>query len=189
MSRRPAPADLSPHSGVRVGLIVGILMLLLGVVAEVTHLPWVFPSLGASAFILIGLPAAAPASSKFAVCSHLIGITCGALALLVFGLFATPANLTDVSSARVGAIALACFLTTLVMLLLKVPHPPALATTLIVALGLLRTPRDFAVMAMSVVLLVVLARIANYLRGYRLPLWGPPTSQVVTVDIGKALSP
>ena len=174
------------NSNVVVGLTVGALMLLIGLMAEVTHLPWVFPSLGATAAILILLPAAPPASSRSTVCSHLIGIASGALALLLFGLFSTPPNLTDVTSARVGAIGVACALTAFGMLQLKVAHPPALATTLIVALGLIRTPRDFAVMAMSVVLLVALARIANYLRGYRLPLWGTAAAVPVTVEIGRA---
>jgi len=168
------------------GLIVDVLMLVIGLMAAVTHLPWVFPSLGATVFILIAVPAAPPASSRNTVCAHLIGIACGALALVIFGLFSTPPNLADVTAPRVGAIAVACALTALVTLHFNVPHPPSLATTLIVSLGVIRAPRDLAVMAMSVVLLVVIARIANYLRGYRLPLWGAPAALPVSVEIGRA---
>ncbi|HEX2027928.1 MAG TPA: HPP family protein [Nitriliruptorales bacterium] len=44
---------------------------------------------------------------------------------------------------------------------LKVPHPPAGATTLIVSLGILRTPLDLAGLMAAVVLLVVQGFVIN----------------------------
>ena len=185
MSRDLQSTELSPDSAFVAGAIIGVLMLIMGGVAALTHLPWVFPSLGATIFILIGVPSAPPASTKNTVCSHLIGIASGAFALLICGLMSTPPNLLDVPLARVAAITIACTLTAFLMLRLGVPHPPAMATTLIVSLGLIRAPQYLAVMALAVVLLVILARIANYLRGYRLPMWAAAST---TIDPAEMVS-
>ncbi|GAA0654337.1 hypothetical protein GCM10010193_00570 [Kitasatospora atroaurantiaca] len=59
------------------------------------------------------------------------------------------------------------------MPLLGVAHPPAGATTLIVAMGLLRTPGQLAVIMLAVVLLVVQGLLVNRLAGIPYPLWRP----------------
>jgi hypothetical protein len=47
------------------------------------------------------------------------------------------------------------------------PHAPAGATTLIVGLGILKTPGQLAVMVLSVVLVTLLASAANVLARVR----------------------
>lgn len=59
------------------------------------------------------------------------------------------------------------------MILLRVPHAPAGATTLIVGLGLMRTPGQLTVLMLSVVLLVVQAMVINRLAGIDYPWWRP----------------
>ena len=56
----------------------------------------------------------------------------------------------------------------------RVPHPPAGATTLIVSLGILREPEQFAVLMLAVVLLVAQGFAINRLAGIDYPLWSPP---------------
>ena len=163
-----------PRDAVVVGLAAGASVALVGLVAAVSKLPWVFPSLGPTAFILFASPRSAAASTRNTFCGHVVGLLSGALALAMFGLLFQPVDLEDVTLPRVGAVGVALGLTTTLVLLLGVPHPPAAATTLIVALGVLRSPRDFMVMTLAVVALIVLARIVNLARGYRLPLWSPP---------------
>ena len=46
--------------------------------------------------------------------------------------------------ARIAAVALALGLTSGILVLLSLDHPPAAATALLVALGLLRSPEDLA---------------------------------------------
>jgi hypothetical protein len=53
-----------------------------------------------------------------------------------------------------GALSVA--LTTLVLTLIKVPHPPAGATTLIVSLGILTTLPQLLAMAAAIVLITLL---------------------------------
>ena len=60
------------------------------------------------------------------------------------------------------------------MVLLDVSHPPAGATTLIVALGIISRPRELAVIEVAVFLLVAQALVINRLAGLPYPLWGTP---------------
>jgi CBS domain-containing membrane protein len=74
---------------------------------------------------------------------------------------------------RVGAAALSLGLTSGLMVLCRVPHPPAGATTLIVSLGLLPHPWQLAVLLLAVGLITAQALIINRLAGIAYPLWSP----------------
>lgn len=74
---------------------------------------------------------------------------------------------------RVGAVTLALVLTFAAMTWLRVPHAPAGATTMIVALGVLHGVRDYVVMMLAVIALVLLAAGINRLHGDHTPWWGP----------------
>jgi CBS-domain-containing membrane protein len=94
--------------------------------------------------------------------------------LVVFGLtHATPALATGVTGARVGAAALSLGLTSGAMVWARVPHPPAGATTLIVSLGILREPKQLAVLMVAVALLLVQGFVINRLAGIPYPVWSP----------------
>ncbi len=62
---------------------------------------------------------------------------------------------------------------TRLMVWARVPHPPAGATTLIVSLGILRTPVDLAVLTLAVVLLTIQGFVINRLAGIDYPTWSP----------------
>ena len=62
------------------------------------------------------------------------------------------------------------------MVWLKVPHPPAGATTLIVSLGILREPEQLAVLMVAVVLLTVQGFVINRLAGINYPWWRAPST-------------
>jgi CBS domain-containing membrane protein len=57
------------------------------------------------------------------------------------------------------------------MVWLNVPHAPAGATTLIVGLGLMRTPVQLTVLVIAVVLLIVQGIAVNRLAMLPYPLW------------------
>ena len=59
------------------------------------------------------------------------------------------------------------------MVWLGVPHAPAGATTLIVSLGLLRTPEQLAILMLAVVLLILQGFAINRLAGLPYPAWAP----------------
>lgn len=141
-------------------------------VAFVTGEPFVFPSLGPTAFLLFYTPLLPAASPRNTLGGHFIGAAAGYLALVVFGLTdAAPALASGVTGARVGAAALSLGLTSGAMVWARVPHPPAGATTLIVSLGILREPEQLVVLMLAVVLLVGQGLAINRLAGIPYPLW------------------
>lgn len=146
----------------------------MALVALVTGEPFVFPSLGPTAFLLFYTPLLPAASPRNTLGGHLIGAAAGYLALVVFGLTDdAPALATSVTGARVGAAALSLGLTSGAMVWARVPHPPAGATTLIISLGILREPEQLAVLMVAVALLVVQGLVINRLAGIPYPLWRP----------------
>lgn len=147
---------------------------LMSLVALLTQQPFLFPSLGPTAFLLFYTPTAPAASPRNTVCGHLIGAVAGFGSLALFGLLdAGPALAVGVSWSRVGAAALSLGLTAGAMVWLRVPHPPAGATTLIVSLGLLTTLPELGVLMLGVVLLVLQGIVINRLAGIDYPLWAP----------------
>ncbi|MDZ7676119.1 MAG: HPP family protein [Acidimicrobiales bacterium] len=143
-------------------------------VAFATGEPFVFPSLGPTAFLLFYTPMLPASSPRNTVFGHLIGAGAGYLALVVFGLTdAAPALASEVTGGRVGAAALSLGLTSGAMVWARVPHPPAGATTLIVSLGILREPEQLAVLMLAVLLLVAQGLVINRLAGIDYPLWQP----------------
>jgi len=180
--RMRLPALVKRHDST---FILGLFALVNGViaigimafVAEVTGQPFIFPSLGPTAFLLFYTPMVAAASPRNTVCGHAIGAAAGYLALVVFGLTdAAPALATSVTGARVGAAALSLGLTSGIMVWARVPHPPAGATTLIVSLGILREPKQLVVLMVAVALLTVQGFIINHMAGIPYPAWAPEKS-------------
>jgi CBS-domain-containing membrane protein len=116
-------------------------------------------------------PSAAPRNTIY---GHAIGALAGYLSLVLFGLTdAGPALASGVSMARVGAAALSLGLTSGLMVWLRVPHPPAGATTLIISLGILTSPSQLAVLMLAVVLLTVQGFVINRVAGIDYPAWRP----------------
>jgi CBS domain-containing membrane protein len=147
---------------------------LMALAALVTRAPFIFPSLGPTAFLLFYTPTAPAASPRNTLCGHLIGALAGWLSLVIFGLTAAPPALTGgVDLARAGAAALSLGLTAGIMVLLKVPHPPAGATTLIVSLGIMPHLWQIGVLMLAVAVLTVQGVVINRLAGIDYPLWAP----------------
>ena len=151
---------------------------LMAAVALITGAPFIFPSLGPTAFLLFYTPTAPPASPRNTIVGHLIGASAGWLSLVIFGLtLAPPALSAGVDWPRVGAAALSLAATSGLMVLLRVPHPPAGATTLIVSLGLMPHLWQLGVLMVAVVLLTGQAFVINRLAGINYPLWAPRANE------------
>jgi CBS-domain-containing membrane protein len=147
---------------------------IMAAVAVITGSPFVFPSLGPTAFLFFYTPTAPAASPHNAIIGHTIGVVAGYFSLVVTGLtMAGPALAVGVTWPRVIAAALSLGLTSGLMVLLKSPHPPAGATTLIVSLGILTQPKQLAVLLLAVVMLTVQAFVINRLAGIDYPVWSP----------------
>lgn len=124
-------------------LHTGLLIAATGVFAWATGLPALFPSLGPSAFVLAMFPESEASNARRVIGSHALGVIAGLATyhLLANGIVVTsqiaPFSLVGlrVTASSVGAI----LLTVMGMLHFDVRHPPACATTLIIALGVLPT--------------------------------------------------
>jgi len=150
---------------------------LLAGLAVVSHTPFVFPSVGPTAFLLYFMPTAPTASPRNTLCGHALGIICGYSALCLVGLeYAPSAILEEIHWPRVLAAALSLAATGALMILFRVVHPPAGATTLIVSLGFITTPAYLAVIEMAVALVVLQAFVINRLAGIDYPLWSKPSN-------------
>ncbi|KYH26462.1 HPP family protein [Halalkalicoccus paucihalophilus] len=139
-------------------LYAGFLFTVLGLVAWASGQPFVFPSLGPSAFILAFDRRGERTRTYRIVGSHLIG---GVVGLVAYTLLANGVAITTTPAAfspdglRLAASGVcSIILTSWGMIATDTNHAPACATTLIVSLGLLSTPLQVAIIVVSVVVLV-----------------------------------
>ncbi|MFC4986233.1 HPP family protein [Saliphagus infecundisoli] len=155
-----------------------VLVMVAALAAWLSGLPTLFPSLGPSAFVLAMFPRSEASNAQRVIGGHAIGVAAGLLAYWLSGangsmiITAEPGSIAGLRLAGSGVIAIA--LTVGGMLTTDLRHPPACATTLIVALGLLSTPLEGALILAAVVVMVA---------AHRLLLWteriggvGPGTS-------------
>lgn len=143
--------------------------------AWLTKEPLIFPSLGPTAFLAFADPPTRAGSPRNIILGHGIALVIGFVCLVVFGLRDVgPALAVGVSTTRVLAAATSVGTTGLLLHVLRAPHAPAGATTLIVSLGLLRTPRQLAAMAVAVLVMTVVTLLVHRLLRVDSPWWGEP---------------
>lgn len=144
----------------------------LAVLALVSRNPFVFPSLGPTAYLLFFTPLGRTSSPRNTVFGHAIGLMCGYAAFAATGAGGPPfGESPGIFWPRVLAAALSLSATGAFMVLLDVGHPPAGATTLIVSLGIISRPSELAIIEVAVFLLVAQAFAINRLAGLPYPLW------------------
>ena len=144
----------------------------LALLALVSRNPFVFPSLGPTAYLLFFSPLAKASSPRNTIFGHAVGLICGYAAFLVTGAGALPFGAhSGVFWPRILAAALSLSATGALMVLLEVSHPPAGATTLIVSLGIISKPSELVIIEVAVFLLVAQALVINRLAGVPYPLW------------------
>jgi CBS-domain-containing membrane protein len=143
---------------VRRAIYAGGLLLVLGATAWVAGLPFLFPSLGPTAYLLAVTPGAPESAPRRVLGGHAIGVLAGLLAYhaLAAGLVATtPPSPLSTAGLRLAASAVVSVgLTTGGMLATDLRHAPACATTLIVSLGLLSELVQGGVIVAAVALLL-----------------------------------
>ncbi len=134
--------------------------------------PLVVPSLGPTAFMVFNRSQTPEARPRNIVVGHLIGAIAGYVALAAFGLLhAPPVTQGGLTPTRIGAAAVSIALTTGAMILLRVEHGPAGATTLIVSLGFITTVSSLALLMAGVVALAVEGVAIDRFVGLRIPYW------------------
>jgi CBS-domain-containing membrane protein len=149
-----------------------ITIALLALVAVATDSPFIFPSLGPTAYLLFISPLGESSSPRNTILGHAIGLICGYGAYIVSGAAAVPFGVhAGVYGPRVLSAALSLSATGAFMVLLKAGHPPAGATTLIVSLGIISKPKELVIIEVAVFLLVAQALVINRAAGLKYPAW------------------
>lgn len=145
-----------------------------GLAAFFLKQPLLFPSLAPTVFTVFRQPLSKDSSPRNVVLGHTIAAGVGFAFLWIFGLYGEPSVLREgVTLARVFAAAGSVAATEAALILLRIPHPPAGTTTLLVALGLFTTPRELAALAAGIVLVTVVGWIINRSFGASVPVWAP----------------
>lgn len=154
-----------------------ITIAVLALLALVSRNPFVFPSLGPTAYLLFFSPLGKTSSPRNTIFGHAIGLVCGYVAFALTGAGALPFGAHQgIFWPRILAAALSLSATGALMVLLDVSHPPAGATTLIVSLGIISKPGQLVIIEVAVFLLVAQALVINRLAGLPYPLWHSETS-------------
>ena len=158
-------------AGINVFLHFGVL----GAIAIVTGRPFLFPSLGPSAYLMATGEKARQEGPYHIIGGHTVAVVAGMIAYALFGgdvsayiAFDAPDPAFTWDLLRLTASSMtAMVLTTVVMLVTKTNHAAACATTLIVALGLMGGLADAVVIVVAVTILTyfhdwVVAPLAKY---------------------------
>ena len=170
-------------------VITGTAMVfLLGLLATVAQKPLVVPPIGPTIFIVFAFPLAQEAQPRNVICGHGIGILAGVIALAAFGLLETQPDIGDLGTERLLAVTLAMALVLAALTLLRVLHVPAVATALLVSLGLLRKPEDWLALMVAVLIIVVVALALARARRIPMPFWSrddaPKAQELEEEDFG-----
>jgi len=145
---------------------------LLSGLAELTGSPFVFPSLGPTAYLFFFAPLGESSSPRHAILGHAIGLVCGYGAYVAMGSHGfAVSSLNEVSWREVMAAAISLAATGALMVLLRVSHPPAGATTMIVSLGILTKVEYLVIIEVAVILLTAQAWVINRMAGLDYPVW------------------
>ena len=178
--RTPA---LSLYSFIGNGLSIGLLATL----ALLTKCPLIYPGLGPIGFTLFTLTSSPMASPRNTILGNAIGLLVGYLCLMITGLTGAGSALSvGFTWPRVVAVALSIALTSGLLALFHLQHPPAGTSALIVSLGVITTPWKLVTLLAAVALLVVLAIVINRLAGIQYPLWNPLPCRVEEEIIAEA---
>lgn len=138
-------------------LVAGALMLLVGILGYLLGQPWLFPSLGPTAWFLAERPDQPGSRPYSVIVGHFIGLLAGFVSVALFHGASAPPVLSshELTLLRILSTAFALFLTVLVTAWLRASHPPAGATTMLVALGTFSTLSDALIVMSGVVMLAL----------------------------------
>ncbi len=152
-----------------------ISIVLITFVTYLTDAPFVFPALGPTILMVFSHPMSPGSSPRNIILGHLVGWVCGWGSLAVFGLLSSDSILTTGADLpRILAVGLSLALTSGLLVLLELEHPPAAATTLVISLGFMSSLTELAVLMLAVLLVSAQAIVMNRRAGFPYPLWRSP---------------
>jgi CBS-domain-containing membrane protein len=151
-----------------------IAILTISLFAWLSDLPLVFPALGPTAFILFTTPFSRAAAPRSVILGHLTAIASGYTVWRVISHIdggAVSLELGGWPMFLSGSLALA--VTCLLLVRFSLPHPPACASALVVALGGVTHWSGLLIMGAAVILVTAQAVAINRICCLSVPAWRP----------------
>jgi len=146
--------------------VTAVMLLIVGAFGVIVGKPWLGPSIGPSAVLIAMTPAHPTARGWNTLIGHIGGLLAGFAAVLLVGAVNEPAVLTTgiLTWPRVAAAVIAVALTVVIGIMTRASHPPAAATTLLVALGSVATLDQSASVLAGVALIAILGELLRRVR-------------------------
>lgn len=118
----------------------GFLVLAVALVGWATHYPFIFASLGPTAYEQVETPERPSARPYNVIVGHMTAVAAGFAAIAVLQAWhAPPVSEHGVPAPRIWTAVLACVFTVIATQLARATQPAALSTTLLVSLGIMQT--------------------------------------------------
>ena len=148
-----------PFRALLAAVAAAVVLGMIGGFALWSGTPWLFPSLGPTIAIQANSPDLNIAQPWNVIAGHIVGLFSGVLAVYLAGALNAPAfNATHIlANSRVIAAVLAILFSMSMQHVLKADHPPAQATTLLVALGALPPTGSGTLIVLTGVILLAVA--------------------------------
>jgi hypothetical protein len=147
----------------------GLLLGVVGALGLIVGTPWLVPSIGPSVVLIVASPAHPTARLWNTIVGHAGGLAAGFIAVALVGAANAPTVLGDhqLVPVRVAAAVIAIALTLAVGYLLRASHPPAAASTLLVALGSIATLQQAGIVLAGVIVTAALGELLRMVRQVR----------------------
>ena len=150
----------------------GLAILAIGFFAWLVDLPLIFPALGPAAFILFSAPMSRAAAPRCVILGHFSAMASGfAIWHFMSALAGRPVSTLTGGWPLFCSASLALAVSSLLLVRLSCPHPPACASSLVVALGGVTDWLDLLAMALAVVWITAQAVAMNRFAGLPVPTW------------------
>lgn len=154
-------------------LAAGLLLVVPALLGLITGVIFLFPSLGPTAVMQAHAPHQRGSRPYSVVVGHLCGIAAGYAAVVAFGVGVAPSVFAvgHLTHGRTAASILAVTLTGIFQVALRALHPPAAATTLLIALGAFKLrPHDIGALVIGIGVVAILGEwVRRLLAAAQLP--------------------
>ncbi len=161
-------------------------MLVVGLTAYFTNQPFLYPSLGPTAFLQAEFPFHRSSRFRDTTIGHSIGVAAGLASVFVLGATGEPrlGSGSQMPPLRIGAAALTMTLVILLEIVIKVSNPPSASTGLLFALGYFQPHiRDVVEVLAGVLFLASFGALVRHVRSISPREWesvDPTTSHQIS---------
>lgn len=143
----------------------GALVLVLALIGWASHQPFIFASLGPTAYEQVETPERPSAHPYNVIVGHIVAVAAGYAAIALLQAWnVPPVSAHGVPLARVWTAVLACVFTVIATQLARATQPAALATTLLVSLGLMQSWVEGGVIVAAVLIITLVGEPIRRLR-------------------------